>query len=178
MKELIARLRNDCYQEDEVRAHAKEAADALERMAFENAQLQKDYTRIKESATLWHGRYKTKCQEAKDRQAILGAEIVALEAERDSLKEGLDGWHSRYLDCEVERDVEKEHVRQCVANIAKLVAERDALRADAQRYRWLRERKRNHASVGRIVDAEGILDYISENTLDRRIDAAIVGEKT
>jgi uncharacterized coiled-coil DUF342 family protein len=83
MKELIERLRNDCYQEDEVRAHAKEAADALERM----------------------------------------------EAERDSLKEGLDGWHARYLDCEVERDVEKEHVRQCVANIAELVAERDALRA-------------------------------------------------
>ena len=73
MKELIERLRNDCYQEDEVRAHVKEAADALERMT----------------------------------------------AERDSLKEGLDGWHARYLDCEVERDVEKEHVRQCVANIAK-----------------------------------------------------------
>ena len=52
----------------------------------------------------------------------------------------------------------------------------DALRADAERYRWLRERKRNHASVGRIVDAEGMLDYISENTLDRRIDAAM-GEK-
>ena len=110
MKELIERLRNDCYQEDEVRAHAKEAADALERMAFENAQLQKDYTRIKESATLWHDRYKTKCQESVDRQAILGAEIVALEAERDSLKEGLDGWHSRYLDCEVERDALKEQM--------------------------------------------------------------------
>jgi hypothetical protein len=76
MKALIERLRNDCYQEDEVRAHAKEAADALERLT----------------------------------------------AERDALKEGLDGWHSRYLDCEVERDVEKEHVRQCVANIANLRA--------------------------------------------------------
>jgi hypothetical protein len=75
-QELIARLRNDCYQEDEVRAHAKEAADALERMAFENA----------------------------------------------ALREGLDGWHSRCLDAEVERDVEKEHVRQCVANIANLRA--------------------------------------------------------
>ena len=103
MKELIERLRNDCYQEDEVRAHAKEAADALERLTIENAQLKKDYTRIKESATLWHGRYKTKCQESVDRQAILGAEIVSLETERDSLKEGLDGWHSRFLDMAVER---------------------------------------------------------------------------
>jgi chromosome segregation ATPase len=122
MKELIARLRNDCYQEDEVRAHAKEAADALERLTIENTQLQKDYTRIKESATLWHDRYKTKCQEYIDRQAILGAGIIALETERDSLQEGLDGWHSRFLDMAVERDVEKEHVRQCVANIANLRA--------------------------------------------------------
>jgi hypothetical protein len=50
-------------------------------------------------------------------------------AERDALKEGLDGWHSRFLDCEVERDAEKEHVRQCVANIAKLIAERDAMQS-------------------------------------------------
>ena len=50
MKELIERLRNDCYQEDEVRAHAKEAADALERMAFENAAL-------KEGLDGWHSRY-------------------------------------------------------------------------------------------------------------------------
>jgi hypothetical protein len=91
LKELIERLRNDCYQEDEVRAHAKEAAAALERLT----------------------------------------------AERDSLKEGLDGWHSRYLDCEVERDVEKEHVRQCVANIAKLVAENAALRADVEPVAYL-----------------------------------------
>jgi phage terminase large subunit-like protein len=34
-QELIERLRNDCYQEDEVRAHAKEAADALERLTAE-----------------------------------------------------------------------------------------------------------------------------------------------
>jgi hypothetical protein len=50
MKELIERLRNDCYQEDEVRAHAKEAADALERLAFENAAL-------KEGLDGWHSRY-------------------------------------------------------------------------------------------------------------------------
>jgi uncharacterized coiled-coil DUF342 family protein len=57
------------------------------------------------------------------------AKIDSLTAENAALKEGLDGWHSRFLDCEVERDVEKEHVRQCVAHTAKLVAERDALAA-------------------------------------------------
>ena len=156
--------------------NAKEAADALERLeaelnsikeknapeigsinayitnlTIENAQLQKDYTRIKESATLWHDRYKTKCQEYMDRQAILGAEIVALEAERDAwqtaygradevcdgllienaaLKEGLDGWHSRYLDCEVERDAlaqNAERVRVYKHRYFGAIAERDAL---------------------------------------------------
>ena len=47
MKELIERLRNDCYQEDEVRAHAKEAADALERMVAENAALRADAERYR-----------------------------------------------------------------------------------------------------------------------------------
>jgi hypothetical protein len=56
------------------------AADALERLTAERDSLKEDYTRIKESAALWHDRYKTKCQESVDRQAILGAEIVALEA--------------------------------------------------------------------------------------------------
>ena len=50
------------------------------RLTAERDSLKEDYTRIKESAALWHDRYKTKCQESVDRQAILGAEIVALEA--------------------------------------------------------------------------------------------------
>jgi hypothetical protein len=50
MKELIERLRNDCYQEDEVRAHVKEAADALERMTAERDSL-------KEGLDGWHSRY-------------------------------------------------------------------------------------------------------------------------
>ena len=41
MKELIERLRNDCYQEDEVRQHAKEAADALERLTAERDALKR-----------------------------------------------------------------------------------------------------------------------------------------
>jgi hypothetical protein len=47
MKELIERLRNDCYQEDEVRAHAKEAADALERMEAERDALRADAERYR-----------------------------------------------------------------------------------------------------------------------------------
>ena len=134
-QELIERLRNDCYQEDEVRAHAKEAAAALERLT----------------------------------------------AERDSLKEGLDGWHARYLDCEVERDVEKEHVRQCVANIAKLVAENAALRADAERYRWLRDGLSGPLAategMKRMAGAFGEFDDTpSAEQFDAAIDAAI-GEK-
>jgi phage shock protein A len=50
------------------------------RLTAERDSLKEDYTRIKESAALWHDRYKTKCQESVDRLAILGAEIVALEA--------------------------------------------------------------------------------------------------
>ena len=79
MKELIERLRNDCYQEDEVRAHAKEAAAALERLMSEQV-----FTDLILKAA--------------------NETVASLTAERDSLKEGLDGWHARYLDMEVERD--------------------------------------------------------------------------
>jgi FtsZ-binding cell division protein ZapB len=81
------------------------AADALERLTAERDSLKEDYTRIKESAALWHDRYKTKCQESVDRQAILGAEIVALEAERDDLGDDL-AQAKRYIETlTAERDV-------------------------------------------------------------------------
>ena len=86
MKELIERLRNDCYQEDEVRAHAKEAADALERLT---AELAKANSQTEEFERKWY----------------LGCdEIENLTIENAALKEGLDGWHSQFLDMEVERD--------------------------------------------------------------------------
>ena len=159
MKELIDRLRK-MQREGWATDNEIAAADALERMVAENAQLQKDYTRIKESATLWHDRYKTKCQECVDRQAILGAEIVALEAERDAwqtaygradevcdgllietaaLREGLDGWHSRYLDCEAERDALKEQMTADRKQFLDMRDERDALRADAERLDWMED---------------------------------------
>ena len=100
MKELIERLRQKAGQYDEYDWHSVtelEAADALERMVAELADVTSMYNRCVD-------------------------DVHAARVERDSLQEGLDGWHARYLDCEVERDVEKEHVRQCVANIANLRA--------------------------------------------------------
>ena len=110
-QELIERLRQKAGQYDEYDWHSVtelEAADALERMEAEKMNLTAD---IVEIATL--------------RDKLLfdrNAEIERLTTENAALREGLDGWHARYLDCEVERDVEKEHVRQCVANIANLRA--------------------------------------------------------
>jgi chromosome segregation ATPase len=173
MKALIERLRNDCYQEDEVRAHAKEAADALERMGAEHLRLAGEVSNRNSRALA--GDTATKQFDA------MYEEIERLTAERDALKEGLDGWHSRCLDMEVERDVEKEHVRQCVANIAKLVAENAALRADAERYRWLRDGLSGPLAategMKRMAGAFGEFDDTpSAEQFDAAIDAAI-GEK-
>ena len=102
----------------------------IERLTAENTQLQKDYTRIKESATLWHDHYKTKCQEYMDRQAILGAEIVALEAERDALKEQMTADRKQFLDMRNERDAlaqNAERVRVYKQRYFEAIAERDAL---------------------------------------------------
>ena len=71
------------YSEGDVRFAVATAKSEIERLTAER-------DRLKASATLWHDRYTAKCQEAKDRQAILGAEIVALEAERDALRADAD----------------------------------------------------------------------------------------
>ena len=106
MKELIARLRNDCYQEDEVRSHAKEAADALERLISENAAL-------REGLDGWHSRY-------------LDAEV-----ERDALKEQMTADRKQFLDMRNERDAlaqNAERVRVYKQRYFEAIAERDALR--------------------------------------------------
>jgi hypothetical protein len=81
MKALIERLRNDCYQEDEVRAHAKEAADALERLTAERDAL-------KEGLDGWHSRY-LDCEVERDAMedsfAVSLLRVKQLEAERDAI---------------------------------------------------------------------------------------------
>lgn len=157
MKELIERLRNDCYQEDEVRAHAKEAADALERLTAELADVTSMYNRCVD-------------------------DVHAARVERDSLKEGLDGWHSRFLDAEVERDALKEQMTADRKQFLDMRDERDALRADAKRY-WLQEKpcgdiwlhaKYFSVNLGHKESTDSIYKAMQESA---RIDAAI-GEKT
>ena len=126
LEALIARLRM-MQSALGVDGTCGEAADALERMVAELADVTSMYNRCVD-------------------------DVHAARVERDSLKEGLDGWHARYLDCEVERD---------------------ALRADAMRYRWLRR-------VERGLRGWNVMHYAkcyTAETLDEVIDVAI-GEKT
>ena len=79
-QELIERLRQKAGQYDEYDWHSVtelEAADALERMVAELADVTSMYNRCVD-------------------------DVHAARVERNSLREGLDGWHARYLDCEVE----------------------------------------------------------------------------
>ena len=191
----------------------------IEQLTTENTQLKKDYTRIKESATLWHDRYKTKCQEYIDRQSILGAEIVALEAERDdwklrtefsfaernSLQDTVESLQSalKLQLADMGRQAEKPRVeRDALAKDAERVrvykqrclaaeAERDALRADAMRYQFIRDGNAyiepNHYDEDSKVMKEMYMAletgkyYADMRDFDMDIDAgisAIAGEKT
>jgi chromosome segregation ATPase len=170
MKELIERLRNDCYQEDEVRAHAKEAAAALERMERESQpaaleasttdsvhqinmrratnrfeQLMIENKNLRRNLTFWRDSYsllsrtahaaERGIERADDEFIRMSGDIERLTAERDSLKEGLDGWHARYLDMETQCDAlakNAERVRVYKQRCLEAIAERDALRADAE----------------------------------------------
>jgi hypothetical protein len=126
VKELIERLRNDCYQEDEVRAHAKEAAAALERMEAESQpaaleastadsvhqinmrratnrfeQLMIENKNLRRNLTFWRDSYSLLSRTA--HAAERGIERDADEFIR------MSGDIERLT---AERDVEKEHVRQ------------------------------------------------------------------
>lgn len=67
--------------------------------------------------------------------------------------------------------VNAEYMQACnPAAIRELLAERDALKADAERYRWLRE----HVSDGRCTEKDGYGGYTLRfgESLDAAIDAA------
>ena len=154
MKELIARLRNDCYQEDEVRARAKEAADALERLTTERDA----YKGMYEAAHAMRG----------------DAEVEALkaEAENAALREGLDGWHARYLDCEVERDAMEDSFAVSLLRTKQLETERDALLKNAERVRVYKQRY-----FEAIAERDALRERLDAITKISALDCAIAGEK-
>lgn len=64
------------------------------------------------------------------------------------------------------------------AHFADLIAERDALAADARRYRWLRQYAEQVKANGRAVDWEWEQDRlgVDDYTLDAAIDRAQEGK--
>ena len=103
------------------------------------------------------------------------ADVKRLTAENAALKEGLDGWHARNLDLEVEF---ARLVDVCHAAKLRLAAERDALRADAERLNWMEDALKcyffqiqSQPSGAYVVQGYG-------KKLRAAIDAAIAGEKT
>jgi hypothetical protein len=79
-------------------------------------------------------------------------------AERDALTSDRDSWRQQCSDR--------------VADAARFIDERDALRADAMRYRYLASDDRTQ------VDWDGMLIAFLSSRLAAAIDAAIAGEKT
>ena len=157
--------------------------EECERLTAENAQLQKDYTRIKESATLWHDHYKTKCQEYMDHQAILGAEIVALEAERDALAEsdkrlreevgnltrGIDHYRQQWSDVcaenqDLRNDIYEHHSADCKKFLLVKKAEREALRAD--RDSWRQQCSDRVADAARFIDERDAWEKNCDDQID------------
>lgn len=66
---------------------------------------------------------------------------------------------------------------ECYGALGKLVAENEALRKDAERYRWLRSRDLETISQGGVF--AGITPQnmvLNEETLDQAVDAAMAKE--
>jgi hypothetical protein len=68
----------------------------------------------------------------------------------------------------------QESLREHMLEIHRLRAERDALRADAERYRWLRDIDTGPAQIRELIsdDAQPYMTLKSGNILDAAIDAA------
>ena len=170
MKELIMDLACDYAQEAKDFGHLsnsvprKALADALERLTARNAEL--EASAVNTDSMLF------------DQAGRFEEDIESLTAENAALKEGLDGWHSRYLDVQTElerltaeRDDVTSMYNRLVDDVHAARAERDALRTDAERYRWLRDESCGHP-FWKQFDAG-----MTSNGMDSAIDAAI-GEKT
>ena len=154
-QELIERLRRKAGQYDSYDWHSAtevEAAAALERMVTELETANRikteqiDYAIGLQRAIEAHCReelapedvcphHAEKLNEHFNRQQVLEKEHTEFYSEVVTLRSTVEHLRLRENRLTAERDVEKEHVRQCVANIAKLVAENAALRATCERAR-------------------------------------------
>ena len=64
-------------------------------------------------------------------------------------------------------------LREAEARLAKVEAERDALRADAERYRWLRSSDTGPSQMAKVCEWDhGLWQLMSDDALDAAIDAA------
>ena len=188
MKELIERLRYPvlCTLTDRI-----EAADALERLTLERNELRAKYDEVEAAAA-----------EAESCMHYRGVALERLTAERDAAKDEIERLteHDQFLadankqwvaDCarltaELNSIKEKNapEIEKCNSYIANLTAERDALRADAERYRFIFAESDRVDPVCAVVWKKGNVRNSSEwvssvggEWLSKELDAAIAGEK-
>lgn len=146
-KELIEGLRNDQKLLDEFGVTSAgtlyaEAANEIERLQAEVAQWKKDYA----EKDVWPDGL---VLVTKERIAALEAELAQLKSERDAKQ-----WYPLQGPGNPEYDAE----------IDRLQAENEALKEDAERYRWLR-------SADKLPFNMMALDMVGEK-MDAAIDAA------
>ena len=174
MTDLITRLRDTASKGISAWGDLQlEAADEIERLtAEEKMQLEQIVNQGLEierlTAELTTSRYWRE-QEVKD----LTAELAEMKAERDSLSVAAALWNKRYIEaCQQHNDRQTNLGHQIVA----LEAERDALAADAARYRWLKSGCENSMiGVWNCLDEQNRRIWLAESELDDAIDAAVQG---
>lgn len=100
-----------------------------------------------------------------ERATVLAEEWLAVEAEIARLRAEVNGLSQSLTDTLA---CEQDYLRE----ISDLRAEADALRVDAERYRWLRDRAPDEWSVLLWIDSNSQL-LIDDSLMDSKIDAAM-----
>jgi chromosome segregation ATPase len=108
----------------------------------------------------------------------LEAAIEALVQERDALKNQLEeansGWYDKLLEATLERDALKDTLQDVRGHYERVCKERDALAADAARYRWAKENISDDYALGYGNPCYLLSD--DSSGWDATIDAAMKGE--